>query len=387
MEDKELYDNWNDDIAEDIKYNDINSIVVYSRDWTVETICNQIKQGNIELNPKFQRRNAWTDERKSRLIESLILGLPVPEIILAENPERKRSYILIDGKQRLLTIASFFEPETVPYWQKGKLIGLIQKSELNGKTYYDLLNDFSLNDIKRRLNNADIRCTVVSGFKDSNILYDIFYRINTGSVSLSTQELRQVLNRGEFADYLCRITEEKQPIHEVMNLDGADNRLRDIEIILRYISIVLFGKDYNGNLKIFLDKTMATITKDWSYWKPIVDDVYKQFNESIKKLNLVFDYNTIGRKYKNNKFEKRFNKVLFEVQTYYFSFINEGILIEKRELLRSNFIQLCVDNVSFIRSLESSTKNIEQYRQRFDIYKNHINSTLGLDIVDIPIRI
>ena len=110
IENDEMED-WNDDMIEEMiqvgTSPDFNSLVVYSRDWTVETIYNQIEQENIDLDPKFQRRHAWQDDKKTRLIESLITGMPVPEVVFAEHPKKKRSFIVIDGKQRLLTIAGF----------------------------------------------------------------------------------------------------------------------------------------------------------------------------------------------------------------------------------------------------------------------------------------
>lgn len=71
--------------------------VLWGTDWTAETIVSQLNKGNIELNPEFQRRDAWDLKKKSRFIESLILGLPVPPIILAEESSKKNSYIVIDG--------------------------------------------------------------------------------------------------------------------------------------------------------------------------------------------------------------------------------------------------------------------------------------------------
>ena len=118
-------DNWNDDMIEDMAQTgtspDSRSLTVYSRDWTVETIYSQIEQGNIDLNPQFQRRYAWNDDKKTRLIESLITGMPVPEVVFAEHPEKKRSFIVIDGKQRLLTIAGFMNPEKFEYWKRQSL--------------------------------------------------------------------------------------------------------------------------------------------------------------------------------------------------------------------------------------------------------------------------
>jgi hypothetical protein len=136
---------WNEEIIEDVSAKDESELVVYSRDWTIATIISQIEQKNIDLNPKFQRRNAWDDARRSKLIESLIAGLPVPEIVLAEDPKKKKAFIVIDGKQRLLTIAGFVDP-TVGYWNKPQLKKLKLREDLNGKTYDQLEKDAALTD-------------------------------------------------------------------------------------------------------------------------------------------------------------------------------------------------------------------------------------------------
>ena len=85
----------------------VNKAVVTGTDWTADTILNQLKKGNIVLDPAFQRRDAWNDKRKSKFIESLILGLPIPQIVLAESQESKGTFLVIDGKQRLLTLQRF----------------------------------------------------------------------------------------------------------------------------------------------------------------------------------------------------------------------------------------------------------------------------------------
>jgi uncharacterized protein DUF262 len=85
----------------------LNEAVVAATDWTAETIIRQLDRGNINLNPAFQRRDAWTATRKSKFIESLILGLPIPQLVLAESKAQKGSYIIIDGKQRLLSLRQF----------------------------------------------------------------------------------------------------------------------------------------------------------------------------------------------------------------------------------------------------------------------------------------
>ncbi|WP_187272410.1 DUF262 domain-containing protein [Methylobacterium sp. WL9] len=86
---------------------DFSQAVLYSTDWTVETIISQAKRGNIEMRPRFQRRDAWRVLRKSRFVESIILGLPIPQIVLAEKRNERGKYIVLDGKQRLLSLLQF----------------------------------------------------------------------------------------------------------------------------------------------------------------------------------------------------------------------------------------------------------------------------------------
>lgn len=91
---------------------DLSDVTLSPSDWTVETVLLQLEQETFELDPKFQRRNAWTGQRKSKFIESLMLGLPISQLIFAHEEDESSSeerYVVIDGKQRLLAIRSFFE--------------------------------------------------------------------------------------------------------------------------------------------------------------------------------------------------------------------------------------------------------------------------------------
>ena len=103
---------------------DFSTAVVSGNDWTTETLINQINKGNILLNPAFQRRDAWDKTRKSKFIESLVLGLPIPQVVLAESKERRGSYIVLDGKQRLLSIRQFAAEDGDTVYETLKLTGL-----------------------------------------------------------------------------------------------------------------------------------------------------------------------------------------------------------------------------------------------------------------------
>jgi hypothetical protein len=376
---------WNDEIAQDLKPQDLSSLVVYSRDWTIETINNQITQKNIDLNPQFQRRNAWNDDRRSKLIESLIAGLPVPEIVLAENPEKPKAFLVIDGKQRLLTIAGFIDP-TIGYWKKSELKPLTLRPDLVGKTYDQIKNDANYGDDYRRFLKADIRCTVIGNVKNKDVLYDIFYRLNTGSVPLSTQELRQVLHKGPFADFLIRSTNSVQPLHKVLGLSEPDARLRDAEILLRFISLLLFGDKYKGNLKVFLDDAMEMATDDWGKYEPLVTAVSDKLNHAIEALNEAFGYHLIGRKYVGGQWEGRFNRVLFEVEAFYFRLLPPAKVKAGKQKFIARFCKLCDENSEFRSSIEATTKTNERYETRFRLFRDLVNESFGTSIKEIPVK-
>ena len=277
--DLDQIDLWNTEDALELKRpitpTDYN-VAIAARDWTVATIVQQVKQGNIDLDPAFQRRNAWRDHRRSRLIESFILGFPVPQIVLAENPHKKKTFIVIDGKQRLMTVAGLYLKAFRGYWTQPKFSGLNVLKELNRTGLDKFLSDADFSAERRQLDNADIRTTVITGFKDEEVLYDIFYRINTGSVPLSSQELRQVLNRGEFAKFLIDVTSKPNQLWEVLRINEPDTRLRDVELLLRLVAWSRFSQLYVGNMKPFLDHTMRQLNKVWEGERSSIEELVNQ---------------------------------------------------------------------------------------------------------------
>jgi hypothetical protein len=175
--------------------------VVSGNDWTTETVVTQLRRENILLNPRFQRRDAWRRDRKSRFIESLIVGLPIPQIVLAESKQDRGKFIVLDGKQRLLAILQFWglgEGDNNSY----SLSGLSLRRDLNKTSFTELSTQAALEPDYNALCNQAIRTVVIRNWKDTDFLHTVFLRLNTGSVNLSPQELRQALLPGPFSDYI-----------------------------------------------------------------------------------------------------------------------------------------------------------------------------------------
>jgi len=311
------------------------------------------------------------------------MGIPVPEIVLAEDVTKKKSFIVIDGKQRLLALAGYKWPKTYPFWEKPVLRGLSTRKDLNNVSYSDLQN---LPDEYRQLNNADIRCTVISNYKSNDVLYDIFYRLNTGSTPLGSQELRQVLNRGAFAEYLIEATNITLPLHSVLNLSGPDNRLRDAEILLRFIAFSLFGTGYGGNLTPFLDNSMKVINENWTNYEPTVKQLLDEMNMATERLIAVFGERLVGRKFSNNAWESRFNRALYEVEVYYFGKLPPPAFQSiSTTVIKSEFEKFCGGTPEFLDSIETSTKNLERYRRRYELFQSFVNNIFGTNINQVPL--
>lgn len=375
--------NWNKEFEEEVSVSDPSSLVVFSRDWTVETIVRQIERGNIDLNPKFQRRHAWSDEKRSKLIESLLIGVPVPEIVLAEDRERKGAFLVIDGKQRLCAVAGFLDPK-FSFWSEPRLRSLKTRSDLNSKAFADLGKGDQEGEDQRGLRNADIRCTIISNYKDVGVLYDIFYRLNAGSVPLSSQELRQVLNRGPFANFLIEATNASLPLHEVMRLSEPDARLRDAEILLRYISIVRFGKEYRGTLTTFLDDCMQRMNKGWNAGeKENAENILAEFNDGTRRLIETLPDGRVGRKFRK-VWESRFNRALYEVQVYYFSRISEPQFKAHKSSFVKAFEGFSDAKTEFVESIETTTKSIERYFTRYNLFSELIAGVFK-ESIHIPV--
>ena len=168
-EEEELFSENEDDLA-DLSGDDPFDAMVVSTDWTTDTLLSQITRGNVQLDPIFQRRDAWDRRKKSRLIESLIVGLPVPQIVLPERGGRRGDLLVLDGKQRLLSIEQFARGDF-------RLSGLDLRSGLNRKSYEDLPSESRL-----ALDTQTIRTMVVRNWKREEFLYLVFLQLNTANV-------------------------------------------------------------------------------------------------------------------------------------------------------------------------------------------------------------
>lgn len=372
-----------------------NQAVIWGTDWTTETMARQLEKGNIDLNPSFQRRDAWSEQEKSRLIESLMLGFPVPPIILAENKQKKNSYLVIDGKQRLLSIRRFYSNVSEKEFKEKnlkekdafkqlKLKGLDILKDFNGKTYSQMQVENA--EYINNLDNQSIRTIVIKNWPDEAFLYTVFLRLNTGSKKLSPQELRQALKPGAFLNFLDDETANSTAIKDMLNNKGADPRMKDIELALRFFAFKCFPDTYKGNLKEFLDYTCEKLNGNWETKEYIIRDLFAELEKSIVFLKDLFAPDAAFSRYTDGKCNGRFNRSIYEILTYYFSIKEVRIAVEKKkEEFVNKFVELN-DNQEFVYAVSNTTKDINRVVIRFTKVSKILEDLLkdAEDNVSIP---
>jgi hypothetical protein len=370
-----------------LQLKEISETVVAGSDWTTATIRDQLIRENIQLNPRFQRRDAWNITRKSRFIESLILGFPVPQIVLATNNKEKGKFIVLDGKQRLLTILQFYgQSETTPN-NNFALKDLEFRADLNGHKYENIKDDFSLNDILDQLDNQTIRTIVIRNWKTESFLHKVFLRLNVENTPLSPQELRQALHPGDFINFLDDRAIESQALKKIFKSSYPDFRMRDTDILLRYVAFHYYLSDYRGDVQMLLDKTCQNFNQEWEKRSDEIINVIDQFEKAVQTTINIFGEKNFSRLwlYKEGKYRSQFNRAILDVMVFYFCDALIRAAAEKnKEQIENAFKELLSnpDN-EFRNSGEKTTKSIRATYNRFNLWGQALSKVLDINF-NIP---
>lgn len=362
----------------ELRKEQFENLLVAPADWTIETLYSQIGK-QIELDPAFQRRNVWGSPAKSRFIESLFLGIPIPQILLSARPSSKNSFLVLDGKQRLITIKEFIDGK-LPSGRKFRLKDLRVLSSLEGKCWADIKDD---SDLSSKLLNETQRTTVLRGWKDEAVLYEIFYRLNSGSVKLSPMELRMSLFPGEFLKFIVKWTEDIGPLHHLLKKRTPDPRMGDVELAVRFLAFQDPTIQYTGDLKRFLDTVSKTYNDKFSD-ELFVDEVQgklRQMNAGIELGISMFKLNRFCRKFQNGKYESRFNRAIFDVLGGSLSDnrVRDWCLQNPLTLVQA-FEDLSSTDGAFVRAVEVTTKSLDSTRTRFTRWYDKVEQVTGIKL-------
>lgn len=303
-------------------------------DFNIITIISFIKSKVFKI-PNFQRHYVWDIKRASKLIESLLIGLPIPQIFLYE--QGKNEFLVIDGQQRLMTLYYFvngvfprkekrselrqiFEehgniPERImgndEYFTKFnlKLDGLSdnQKNKFNGKNY-DTLNEF-----QTTLNLATIRNMIIKPVApdtEDGAMFEIFNRLNSGGMNLSPQEIRMSLYHSNFLRNLIKLNDNKK-WREILSKEIVDMRLSDVEAILRTFAMSLFTTQYRSSVSGFLNNFSNYAKKYDEEDIKFFADVWDNFMQAVQKIDDIH-FRTGGNRMSITLFESIFYAVTID---------------------------------------------------------------------------
>jgi len=231
-------------------------IHVFPADYTLEVIYQKWINEEVVI-PPFQRGYVWTITQASRLVESFLMGLPIPPIFFYIQSDQK--YLVIDGRQRLESIFYFLdghfgEPDASGKQRVFRLEGINEKSRWYKKTF----EEFDESD-KRKLKNSVLRAIVIKQLhpsEDDTSVYHIFERLNTGGTSLIDQEVRNCVYAGKLNALLLELNKDSE-WRKILGKPKTDSRQKDVQLILRYMSLFHNSSEYKKPMKDFLSQFMS----------------------------------------------------------------------------------------------------------------------------------
>jgi len=335
---------------------------------SLSSLINRLEFEEIDLNPDFQRHaNLWNQTSMSRLIESILLKLPLPIFYFdVSNPEK---WIVVDGLQRLSTIKQFVVDKKLCLKNLEFLI------DLEGKNYDKLERAY-----KRVIDETQIITYQIEAQTPKEVRYSIFNRINTGGLSLNAQEIRQALNQqGKGVKFLYKCSQD-EIFKKVVNVPSK--RMLDRELILRFIAFKLTKNAYKNfpynNMGEFLDNAMEKLDniKNKKYLEELQQELVN---------TLIFSERVLGEKHRfsrsiaNNKRTKTLNRSLYDVIMVSFSEIEDKkFFLSKKNKFMSKFLNLLKDESSnFSKAITEGTSGKGAIETRFKIIESLINEVLN----------
>lgn len=368
-------EDWFEDYAEgdDEAQIDEYDITASPNDFNVLTLFSFIESGAVKI-PGFQRNFVWDRVRASKLIESLIMGIPVPQLFLYEQARNK--FLVIDGQQRLMTIYYFIKrrfprrekrvelrsifdenghiPDRIladdEYFEDFKL--KLSEKLPNAKNRFSGLNYATLGEYKTQFDLRPIRNIVVkqnAPSDDDSSIYEVFNRLNTGGVNLRPQEIRTSMYHSGFYDMLYRVNQDTR-WRRLLRDEEPDIHMKDIEVLLRGFAMLIEGRKYAPSLVRFLNQFSRKCETNTNEQNLYLEELFLSFLDASAELPDASFVNV-----RNN----RFNMALFEAV---FSAICKNAFADRRKLVgtigNDEISALAKDKEFIAASIEGTTRTL-----------------------------
>ncbi len=372
VEDKEYYQQEGQEDALHLDPAESRKIVWQAKDFSIREFQSMKQDGALNLQPEYQRKFVMDAKLASRLVESILMDVPIPVIYLAE--ERDGSYSVIDGQQRLTSFISFVEGQ-FPNHKSFSLRGL-KVLDLNKRTFAELDKE-----LQQKIKTTTIHTIIIKKESNEDIKFEIFERLNTGSIKLNEDEIRNTVYRGPYIKLLAEL-ENDDSFHALVNKDNFRARMIYRGMILRFFALSEKSYiNYKENIKQFCNKEL----RDNRNMSPEKVEEYKQrFKHCTEMVSTVFgdkafrrfipgDANDVNGKWAGS----RINMALFDIQMCGFVNYSKNQVYPHADALRESLLRLMSEDEVFIRSILLQTSGKEQMTIRFKTWLSTIESILG----------
>lgn len=361
----------NDDIEDydtaenlNIKPYDTKLIDISPKTPSLDSIIKRLEYNEIDLMPDFQRKaGLWSTEQKSRLIESLILRIPLPAFYF--DGSDNGNWIVIDGLQRLTALKEYFVEKSL------KLEGLEFLLDLEGTSVDDLPRAYS-----RRVLETQLIAYIINPGAPIQLKYNIFKRINTGGLELEPQEIRHALYQGRATKLLKRLS-DLEAFKKATGYSINSERMMDREFVLRYIAFSELSIDkYKDSIDDYLNLAMEYINKNSD--EQFDERIAERFQTVLSVCEQIFGPFAF-RRMPDQKKRRPISKALFENWTSILSqYSNEALesLICKKDILCNKYMIMCQDN-EFTATLTGGKSS--DVRKRYEKIYELIEAVLNND--------
>lgn len=331
-----------------------NRLVLQSADLSLDAITRMVLNEAIDVSPRYQRRERWSPEAESALIESFLLNVPVPPVYLAEDDFG--TYSVIDGKQRITAIYKY----------------LSGQFPLTALAEYDSIEGLRFEELPAALRNAlsirpYLRVVTLLKQTDPELKYEVFTRLNSGGQPLLPQEIRNALYRGPFNDLLFSLAESpflRQQMKITTRKESAYSEMTDVEMVLRYFTLKGNWQAFSGDYRRSMDHFMATNRAPASNRLKAFE---RDFRSSLQRCEDLWGA-VAFRRYTGNTPRDQFLAAVFDAQMIGVSTINsaefERLIKHKVELIRQTK-QLFADS-AFEQAVRVSTNTATRVKYRIE---------------------
>lgn len=336
---------------------DPTKIDIIVKPMTISTLENRLENGELDLSPEFQRQaNVWNFKRKARLIESILLRIPLPSFYFSE--DENGTYAVVDGLQRLCAIFHFKNAAQLSLATEADLSPLHLRElqylkDLENKTYHSLDRKF-----QRRISELEITANIIRANTPPAVKFNVFARLNQGGMPLNAQEIRNAIFPGVWRKHLREMA-ESAIFHKVTEGKVGTERQQDIELVLRYVALLQLGKPFqrpaNQTLDEFLNSVVEHRLTSWD------EDQWRRtkhsFERALRIASSLFGRHVFRKSIGANR-RRPINRGLFESQLLVCSLLTDDqveTLIESRDRLEELFGEALEFDFDFSEALLYAT--------------------------------